>query len=299
MVTYYGLMDIGSNTIHAVVYAWDGQKKKKVASKKEFAGLIQYVEGGILNEEGAARLCNAVQQLSLLFCSYQCEEVLYFATAVLRVIENLKEILQQVKKQTGKEIVVISGQDEAYYDFISLQNCSKRPCALGLDLGGGSGQVFYYTQNALEASSSYPIGCLYLSTQYVSGILPTLKERSEIRNQVKVQLKNGPDFCCLGIDTLYVMGGTGRACLLLAENLQDVSVRKAKACLTIGQLRDLLELIQESEEVLMQLLPERLYTIVPGLLAILTVAEYVGVTKVNIIKEGVREGILLSLVKKV
>ena len=49
-------MDIGSNTIHAVVYAWDGQKKKKVASKKEFAGLIQYVEGGILNEEGAARL---------------------------------------------------------------------------------------------------------------------------------------------------------------------------------------------------------------------------------------------------
>ena len=48
----------------------------------------------------------------------------------------------------------------------------------------------------------------------------------------------------------------------------------------------------------MQLLPERLYTIVPGLLAILTVAEYIGVTKVNIVKEGVREGILLSLVKK-
>ena len=94
------------------------------------------------------------------------------------------------------------------------------------------------------------------------------------------------------------MGGTGRACLLLAENLQDVSVRKVKTCLTIGQLRDLLELIQESEEVLMQLLPERLYTIVPGLLAILTVAEYIGVTKVNIVKEGVREGILLSLVKK-
>ena len=32
----YGLMDIGSNTIHAVIYELDGQKWKKVLSEKEY-----------------------------------------------------------------------------------------------------------------------------------------------------------------------------------------------------------------------------------------------------------------------
>lgn len=40
----YGLMDIGSNTIHAVIYELDGAKWKKVLSEKEYAEIISYVE---------------------------------------------------------------------------------------------------------------------------------------------------------------------------------------------------------------------------------------------------------------
>ena len=37
----YGLMDIGSNTIHAVIYELDGAKWKKVLSEKEYAEINQ------------------------------------------------------------------------------------------------------------------------------------------------------------------------------------------------------------------------------------------------------------------
>ena len=80
METRYGLMDIGSNTIHAVIYELDGQKWKKVLSEKEYAELISYVEEQTLSEAGIERLCQAVESLRRLFQALPCVKTCYFAT---------------------------------------------------------------------------------------------------------------------------------------------------------------------------------------------------------------------------
>lgn len=81
METRYGLMDIGSNTIHAVIYELDGQKWKKVLSEKEYAELISYVEEQTLSEAGLERLCQAVEGLGRLFQALPCAKTYYFATS--------------------------------------------------------------------------------------------------------------------------------------------------------------------------------------------------------------------------
>ncbi len=311
----YGLMDIGSNTIHAVVFERDGQKWKKVLSEKEYAELVSYVEEKRLTEDGIDRLCQAIESLGRLFQAVPCDKVIYFGTSALRSLENGEEVLRQVKEHTGVDITVISGQQEAYYDYVSLkqyikqaprqseklsekQSDKQQNSALGLDLGGGSGQLFYFDQDKLTASASYEIGCLRLYNNHVSGVLPSSKECSSICRQVRSQLQNGPDFTRYGADTLYVMGGTGRACAKLYQSLQGKGKQEGGSRISVVQLKELLTTVQElglqGVRIINRLFPERLCSIMPGLLSILTVAEYTGVKQVCIIKEGIREGVLIS-----
>jgi exopolyphosphatase/guanosine-5'-triphosphate,3'-diphosphate pyrophosphatase len=294
----YGLMDIGSNTIHAVVYEFNGQKWRKVLSEKEYAELISYVEEQQLTPEGIDRLCQAIESLGQVFQVLACNETIYFATSALRALTNREAVLQQVKEQTGVTMTIISGQEEAYYDYVSLQQYIKQPKALGLDLGGGSGQLFYYQEQTLVTSASYEIGCLRLYNQYVSGVLPSAKERNAICKQVRQLLREGPELSKTGMDTLYVMGGTGRACAKLFQSLQGLPKAEDGCWLTLAQLRELLTTVQElglhGVRIMNRLFPERLCSMVPGLLAIMTVAEYAGVKRICIIKEGLREGVLRS-----
>lgn len=294
----YGLMDIGSNTIHAVIYELDGQKWKKVLSEKEYAELVSYVENGQLSTEGIERLCQAVESLGRLFAALPCEKTFYFATSALRSLQNGDAVLQQVKLCTGVDIQIISGQEEAYYDYVSLKHYLKQPKALGLDLGGGSGQVFYYQDGQLTRSCSYEIGCLRLYNQYVSGVLPSAKERNAICKRVRELLQSGDNFSNTGMDTLYVIGGSGRACAKLFQSLQGLGKTDDGCWITLPQLKELLTTVQElglhGVRIMNRLFPERLCSIFPGLLAIVTVAEYTGVKKICIIKEGIREGFLIA-----
>lgn len=294
----YGLMDIGSNTIHAVVYELEGGKWKKVLSEKEYAEIISYVEDQTLSEEGIVRLTQAVESLRRLFTALPCEKTFYFATSALRSLKNGEAVLRAVEQQTDVKITVISGQEEAYYDYVCLKHYLKQSKALGLDLGGGSGQVFLYEDDKLLDSASYEIGCLRLYNQCVNGVLPSAKERNTICKQVRSLLQQGPDFTKTGQDTLYVIGGTGRACAKLFLSLQGLSKDEDGITMTVPQLKELLKTVQElglqGVRIINRLFPERLCSLLPGLLAILTVAEYTGVKKVCVIKEGIREGFLIT-----
>ena len=115
-------------------------------------------------------------------------------------------------------------------------------------------------------------------------------------------LQRGPDFSKTGMDTLYIMGGTGRACAKLFQSLQGLGKSDDGCWITVAQLKELVSTVQElglnGVRIINRLFPERLCSIMPGLLAIMTVAEYTGVKKVCIIKEGIREGFLISNILK-
>ena len=94
------------------------------------------------------------------------------------------------------------------------------------------------------------------------------------------------------------MGGTGRACAKLFQSLQGLSKMEEGTTITVAQLKELLKTVQElglnGVRIINRLFPERLCSLMPGLLAIPTVAEYTGVKKICVIKEGIREGFLIT-----
>lgn len=80
-----GLADIGSNTIHGVVYKLNNGEAIKILNQKDSTELISYIYAGILSDEGIDRLCSEVKQLDDLFRLSKCNEVDFFATSALRL----------------------------------------------------------------------------------------------------------------------------------------------------------------------------------------------------------------------
>lgn len=295
-----GLIDIGSNTIRAVIYDVGVTTYQEVLSEKEYAEIISYVEEDNLTEEGINKLIDTINHMKNFCRLLDCQESHYFATSSLRNINNTAEVVQRVAEETDVHIEVLSGCAEAYYDYVGLQEATKLDEALGFDLGGGSGQVFYYQECELVKSASYGIGCLRLYNSCVNGVFPNSKERSAIEKTVKNYLKETGDFSERKQDIIYGMGGTARACMKLHKKLLGVDKVGDNYMLTLEDLRELDETITglglNGIKILNRIMPERLCTIVPGLIAVRTIMKHTGVKKLCIIKQGIREGYLLDKV---
>ena len=62
---FIGLADIGSNTIHGVVYKVNNGDTTKILNHKDSTELISYICAGILSDDGIDRLCAEVKQLDV------------------------------------------------------------------------------------------------------------------------------------------------------------------------------------------------------------------------------------------
>jgi exopolyphosphatase/guanosine-5'-triphosphate,3'-diphosphate pyrophosphatase len=90
------------------------------------------------------------------------ERVEAIATSAMRDARNQTEVLQRIRAETGVEIRVISGADEAF--LLHAAVCSKVDLAKGrsvlVDLGGGSVEVSLVADGEILNSESYRLGAL-------------------------------------------------------------------------------------------------------------------------------------------
>lgn len=292
-----GLIDVGSNTIRVVVYEYSDKNFKEIVNEKQFCELISYVEENELSEEGVEKLKDCISTMANLCRLLACEEIHCFATASIRNIKNSNEVIQEVEDAAKVKLDIITGEMEAFYDFTGLKELIPDEDAVGFDLGGGSCQIFYYKNKKLQESVSYPLGSLKTYNTFVKGLLPNKKERAKIAKNAKQYLQENKKMALLKLDTLYAMGGSARACARLHKSLTGDSRSIPFYTLNYDELGKMLEILDDfglnGVKLLNRVLPERTHTIVPAIVTIQTVMNYVGAKKICIVKSGVREGFFI------
>lgn len=298
-----GIVDIGSNTIRLVVYDVIDMTYRELLNQRSFAGLIENIEGGRLTQTGMDKLVKTLSKIKELTYLVRCDKVFYFATASLRELSNGIDLLTYIKTELDIDIDIISGEEEAYFDYISLKNSKITKKGMGLDLGGGSCQIFSFDGDNVESSGSFRIGSLLMYKTFVSSLFPKERERKAIRNHTLAVLKNSPELKNSGYEEIYAMGGTARAGIKLHRMLVGGNSKvKNNYALTVEQIDDMLETIydmgKDGIKLLCHVIPERVYTIIPGLVTIRTICEYTGAKRIIVIKSSVREGYLTEKVIK-
>lgn len=271
---------------------------RALLNEKEFAEILSYIEDGMLSQEGISRLCSVLGRMKTMCDETQCDNFSCFATASLRNINNQVQVLGAVKEATGIDIRLLSGCEEAYYDYIGLQSCIKDAQAVGFDLGGGSAQVFHYDDYGLVTSTSQEIGALAMYNRFVKGLFPNSKQRGKITKYVEEKLSGTIDFSRKHFTRIYGMGGTARALAKVHRHILGKDGETDGYILTLEDIEELDRAISllgmDGIKILSRVIPERLVTFIPGMLVIKSIMQFVGASELYIVRQGVREGYMIE-----
>lgn len=298
----YGTIDIGSNTIRMVLYSIKNNQLYPMINKKYTAGLAGYIDDNSnMNEEGITKLLRILGELKEILSQIEIEEIFPFATASLRGRNNVNEILCKIKEQSGFDVRILTGEEEAIFDYNSILHSGIKEEGLLVDVGGGSTELTFFQNKQVVSAQSLPIGSLSLYSRFVEQVLPTEKEMKQIRKEVKKQLKTleNPQGN-IESPTIYSVGGTARAALKLirrTENNQIKTMEYSKKELRYV-LSNLLDNPSYMVKNILAVAPERIHTLIPGIVIFDTIAKYYGSTQFVTSKCGVREGYMLSMLKE-
>lgn len=298
----YAIIDIGSNTVKMNLYdAGESARPECILSESRMVGLISYSAHHTLPEDGVARLCETVRYYRELAEKLSADVIRCFATASLRLIENREEVLKTVLDSTGLLIDVVSGENEALLSFRGLKLGMGPAIRSGvmIDMGGGSTELLGFVDGLAVRAVSLDFGCLSLYRQFVSELLPNKKEIDKIKKFVDTSLAAADWLPCWS-STVYVVGGTAR-CLgrLHSEHfhLQYSPYGYTMPSADVKEVVSRFKLPGRDElDIMIRHLPDRLHTIVPGLVAYRRIISAIGGSEVVVSETGIREGYLMQTI---
>lgn len=307
----YAIVDIGANSVRMIIYDIDPESGRfcAVDSARNLLGLAAYKEGGALSADGAGKLSAIIRDYLARANSLPCDKFSAFATASLRGLSNADELIESIKKRFGVEIEIISGEEEAAYDFEAIRyRFGEDAFAHGtvIDMGGGSTELIRFEREQAQSLTSMPLGCVMLGKKFMPEIkkspFPRETEILDIQNYTREVLEKNEGFRGMG-ENVYLIGGTGRAIARLhaaavgddAKNLDGYTF----SCGDISKIRAFAEAdIAMGAPFIRKALADRVTTIMPGLIAYEQIFAFLGAKRATVCTSGVREGYLLRFIRQ-
>ena len=291
----YGVIDIGSNTIRLVIYAVENGAMRRVLSKKSSAGLAACVDKkNSLTEEGIRKATAAISDFVGVAECMDSVELYPFATASLRNIANTDEVLDRIREECGVNVRLLTGHEEALFSYMGAMENTRD--GILSDVGGGSTEIVCSRDGEIVSAGSIPLGSLNTYTKYVSHIFPDEKEKKSIRHHVRdaleaVTLPNPmPD-----TDTLTLVGGSARVALALYNRDHGAAGDEFPSAYIKEKLKEDSEKLQSD---ILHIAPDRIHTMIPGMLIIREIARLTGCEKIKVSPWGVREGFIRHILRE-
>lgn len=297
-----GIIDLGSNTIRLSIYKCEDGEFRLLTNKKTMAGIISYIKDGALSNKGIDKICEILDSYRELLNNFEINDCHCFSTASLRLISNKNEVLEVIERRTGIYVDLISGLEEAKLDFIGATLFTNLDKGVLIDIGGGSTELVSFEDSEILESFSMPIGSLNTYNRFVKNILPIKSERAEIRNEVKMNLERSKTsgIAKSHYEKAIGVGGTIRAVLALYNDI--FGYPKDNRQFETVQVKKMLQLFKgngkSTIQKILQIAPDRIHTLIPGMLVLYTVLKNFGINSVVVSTSGVREGYLYHKVMK-
>ena len=187
------MLDVGSNTVHLlVVDAHQGGHPDPVRSHKSELRLAELLRpDGSLGDHGTEVLVDAVELARGEAESEGVEDLVAFATSAVRDATDSAAVLATVRAETGVDLLVLPGEDEARLTFLAVRRWFGWSAGrlLCLDIGGGSLELAGGIDEEPDVAVSLPLGAGRLTRDLLPGDPPTRKDLAAARARVRQELQ--------------------------------------------------------------------------------------------------------------
>lgn len=242
---------------------------------------------GEISTTKADKLVKTIKSYKLLMDVYGVKHLKACATSAMRDARNATEILKKVKSETGIDIQVISGQDEAsfIYENHVAENMTSEESYLYIDVGGGSTELTFFSDGKLIFKESFNIGTIRLLKNQV-----TEATWGEMKEFIKTKTK--------GFHHVTAIGSGGNI-----NKIFSLSKRKEGKPLQLELLRDYYKefssLSLEQRMTLYKLREDRADVIVPALLIHINVMRWADAEEIFVPKIGLADGLIHNLYEEI
>src|SRR3954470_7261660 len=141
------VLDVGSNAVKLhVFHAGPGCAPLPVHAFKEPVKLVEHgSRHGEISDRQVQKLVEVIGSAAAVAGQAEVEEILCFATEAIRAAPNRDLVCREIKSQTGIDLEVLSGIEEAWLGYFAARRWYgwSAGAMLYLELGGGSLQVAY------------------------------------------------------------------------------------------------------------------------------------------------------------
>jgi exopolyphosphatase / guanosine-5'-triphosphate,3'-diphosphate pyrophosphatase len=289
LVTRLAAVDVGSNTVHALVADVVRGKLVEVAHFVEMPELgAQVARTGSIGPRGAA-VIRSLRSVAGQARAQGAEVVIAGATQAVRQAVDGAEFARKAGEAIGVTVHVISAGREAHLSFLGVasRHAARREWAM-VDLGGASTEVVVARGREMGKAVSLPVGSGVLASTHLSDP-PRPEERARMRKEALRELIKAPD---AEVERLVATGGT-------ASNLPVVlSRRSPPAVLTTSDLLTCEARLDagRAAEVGGRLgLPApRVKALRAGIEVLLLLLDWYGLSVLQVSHEGLRHGMLLA-----
>ncbi|GGW39987.1 hypothetical protein GCM10010320_19260 [Streptomyces caelestis] len=174
-----------------VVDAHSGACPLPAHSHKAELRLAQLLDDdGAIGPQGVDRLVSVVQESLQAAEDKGVEDLLTFATSAVREARNADDVLARVRTETGVELQVLTGEEEARLTFLAARRWFGWSAGklLVLDIGGGSLEIAYGIDEEPDAAASLPLGAGRLTAGWLPGDPPAPDDVRALRRHVRTEV---------------------------------------------------------------------------------------------------------------
>jgi exopolyphosphatase / guanosine-5'-triphosphate,3'-diphosphate pyrophosphatase len=152
-------------------------------------------ESGIIPKAKIGMVMQTMKAYKHLMNAYGVEHLKACATSAMRDAKNAGDIIRKIKMETDIAIEVISGDLEAnlIYENHVAENMDKDHSYLYIDVGGGSTELSFFSNNILTYKKSFNIGTIRLLKNMV-----TDKQWEDMKETLKAVTKGHKEVVAIG-----------------------------------------------------------------------------------------------------
>jgi exopolyphosphatase/guanosine-5'-triphosphate,3'-diphosphate pyrophosphatase len=303
-------VDVGTNTVRLLIADADGAGGyRPVLAAQEITRLGQgLLPTGELQPTAMQRSVVVLREFCRLAALHGTTEMAAVGTSALREAQNRQAFLEEVRRKTGLDIQVVSGEEEARLTLLGVRAALPDPPdrLLLMDIGGGSTEFLLTQGAAIRETESIGLGVVKLTEAHLHSDPPQPGEVAALREAACRCL------ACLEIPARLgqtpgtrLVGTAGTVTTLAAIDMgldpydpARVNGYRLTRERVAAMVQDLAARPLEVRRRLPGLEPGRADVIVAGSLICQIVMEIWEFTELIVSDGGLREGILLDLMAR-
>lgn len=187
------IFDLGTNTFNLLIAEKDKEGNPVFIYTKELP--VEIGKGGIhkkeITPEATQRAIVALHTHRLKMNEFNVDEYYAFATSAVRDAENGKEFTRKMYIETGIDIKILSGDEEAgwIYEGVNHASILGEDHSLIMDIGGGSTEFIIANRQEIFWKKSYPLGVSRLYEIFYPAD-PLINKKAEVEKHISTMLQD-------------------------------------------------------------------------------------------------------------